>query len=103
MSTLVFVDPEISTQADGAQSPRVPVPFPKDTNEAIRQAYLFETETPEAACMVVRVPPAMSPGLSASIAVVAAMSYSMFLADEEEEMRDAEGGGGAGDKGELGF
>ncbi|GJS60851.1 hypothetical protein Tco_0655635 [Tanacetum coccineum] len=47
MSTLVFVDPEISTQADGAQSPRVPVPFPEDPYEAIRQAYLVETETPE--------------------------------------------------------
>ncbi|GJY25301.1 hypothetical protein Tco_0400027 [Tanacetum coccineum] len=35
MSTLVFVDPEISTQADGAQSPRVPVPFPEDPYEAI--------------------------------------------------------------------
>ncbi|GKD03066.1 hypothetical protein Tco_1178040, partial [Tanacetum coccineum] len=31
-----------------------------------------------AACMVVHVPPAMSPGLSASIAVVGAMSDSMF-------------------------
>ncbi|GJR49954.1 zinc finger, CCHC-type containing protein [Tanacetum coccineum] len=47
MSTPVFVDPEISTQADGAQSPRVPVPFPEDPYEAIRQAYLVETETPE--------------------------------------------------------
>ncbi|GJU45279.1 hypothetical protein Tco_1202545 [Tanacetum coccineum] len=47
MSTLVFVDPEISTQADGAQSPRVPVPFPKDPYEAIRHAYLVETDTPE--------------------------------------------------------
>ncbi|GJT43584.1 hypothetical protein Tco_0952299 [Tanacetum coccineum] len=44
MSTPVFVDPEISTQADGAQSPRVPVPFPEDPYEAIRQAYLVETE-----------------------------------------------------------
>ncbi|GJZ70255.1 hypothetical protein Tco_0633805 [Tanacetum coccineum] len=47
MSTLVFVDLEISTQADGAQSPRVPVPFLEDPYEAIRQAYLVETETPE--------------------------------------------------------
>ncbi|GKB63503.1 hypothetical protein Tco_0919689 [Tanacetum coccineum] len=47
MSTLVFVDLDISTQADGAQSPRVPIPFPKDPYEAIRQAYLVETETPE--------------------------------------------------------
>nr|GEZ12008.1 hypothetical protein [Tanacetum cinerariifolium] len=45
MSTLVFVDPEISTQADGAQSSRVPVPLPKDPFEAIRQAYLVRTDT----------------------------------------------------------
>ncbi|GJX89377.1 hypothetical protein Tco_0341391 [Tanacetum coccineum] len=38
MSTPVFVDLEISTQADGAQSSRVPY-------EAIRQAYLVETDT----------------------------------------------------------
>ncbi|GJS12290.1 hypothetical protein Tco_0369086 [Tanacetum coccineum] len=116
MSTLVFVDPEISTQADGAQSTRVPVPLPKDPYEAIMQAYLvgtdtesepFEdpvkTEAPESpyivapptslpdstpptlvpilrrtARMVVGVPPAMSLGLSASIAEVAAMSDSAF-------------------------
>ncbi|GKF69882.1 hypothetical protein Tco_0202939, partial [Tanacetum coccineum] len=47
MSTLVFVDPKIFTQADGAQSPRVPVPFPEDPYEAIRQTYLVETKTPE--------------------------------------------------------
>ncbi|GJW44673.1 hypothetical protein Tco_0073472 [Tanacetum coccineum] len=105
MSTLVFVDPESSTQADGAQSSRVPVPLPKDPYEAIRQAYLdgtdtesepFEdptdTETPESplaiappvlvpilrrtARMAVRVPHAMSSGLSASMAEVAAMSES---------------------------
>nr|GEV62779.1 hypothetical protein [Tanacetum cinerariifolium] len=45
MSTLVFVDLEISTQADGAQSSRVPVPLPKDPYEAIRQAYLVGTDT----------------------------------------------------------
>ncbi|GKE25701.1 hypothetical protein Tco_1441085 [Tanacetum coccineum] len=47
MSILMSVDPEISTQAEGAQSLRVPVPFLKDPYEAIRQAYLVETETPE--------------------------------------------------------
>ncbi|GJY83208.1 hypothetical protein Tco_0496584 [Tanacetum coccineum] len=47
MSTLVFVDPEISTQADGAQSPRMPIPFPEDPYQAIRQTYLVETETHE--------------------------------------------------------
>ncbi|GKB18711.1 hypothetical protein Tco_0852634 [Tanacetum coccineum] len=34
MSTPVFVDPESSTQADGAQSSRVPVPLPEDPYEA---------------------------------------------------------------------
>nr|GEY02061.1 hypothetical protein [Tanacetum cinerariifolium] len=38
MSTLVFVNPEISTQVDEAQSSRVPVPLPKDPYEAIRLA-----------------------------------------------------------------
>ncbi|GKA06341.1 hypothetical protein Tco_0685565 [Tanacetum coccineum] len=38
MSTPVFVDPDISTQADGAQSSRVPAPFPEDPYVAIRQA-----------------------------------------------------------------
>nr|GEW06031.1 putative reverse transcriptase domain-containing protein [Tanacetum cinerariifolium] len=47
MYTPVFVDSEIFTHADGAQSPRMPVPFPKDPYEAIRKAYLVETETPE--------------------------------------------------------
>ncbi|GKB11847.1 hypothetical protein Tco_0845770 [Tanacetum coccineum] len=47
MSTPVFVNPEISTQPDRAQSPRVLVPFLEDPYEAIRQAYLVETETPE--------------------------------------------------------
>ncbi|GJZ62417.1 hypothetical protein Tco_0618554 [Tanacetum coccineum] len=91
MSTPVFVDPEIFTQADGAQSTRVPVPLPEDPYEAIRQAYLdgtntesepfkdpIETETHETARMSVRVPPAMSPGLSASMAEVADMSESTF-------------------------
>nr|GEW83492.1 tubulin beta-2 chain-like [Tanacetum cinerariifolium] len=41
----VFVDPEISTQADGAQSSREPVPLLEDPYEAIRQAYLVEVDT----------------------------------------------------------
>ncbi|GKC65755.1 hypothetical protein Tco_1098353, partial [Tanacetum coccineum] len=45
MSTLMFVDPEISTHADGAQSSRVPMTLPEDPYEAIRQAYLVETNT----------------------------------------------------------
>nr|GEX14678.1 hypothetical protein [Tanacetum cinerariifolium] len=43
----VFVDPEISTQADGAQSPQVLVAFLEDPYETIRHDYLVETETPE--------------------------------------------------------
>ncbi|GJR99067.1 hypothetical protein Tco_0315576 [Tanacetum coccineum] len=90
----VFVDLEISTQTDGAQRPGVPVPFPKDPYEAIRQAYLVETETPKSphtvasptlvlflcrtACMAMRVLPAISPSLSVSIAEVATMSDSAF-------------------------
>ncbi|GJV58501.1 hypothetical protein Tco_1459506 [Tanacetum coccineum] len=123
MSTPVLVDPESSTQADGVQSSRVPVPLPKDPYEAIRQAYLDRTdnefepfedpidiETPELPLtialptslsestppvlvpifhrttrMAVRVPPAMSSGLSASMAEVAAMSDSAFLEDSEED------------------
>nr|GEY35947.1 RNA-directed DNA polymerase, eukaryota [Tanacetum cinerariifolium] len=41
----VFVDPESSTQADGAQSSRVPVPLSKDPYEANRQACLVGTDT----------------------------------------------------------
>ncbi|GJX37994.1 hypothetical protein Tco_0251297 [Tanacetum coccineum] len=111
ISTPVYVDPKSSTQADGAQSSRVPVPLPEDPYEAIRQdgtdteSEPFEdstdTETPDSplaiappiplsestppvlvpilrktAHMVVRVPHAMSSGLSASMAEVAAMSES---------------------------
>ncbi|GKE21156.1 hypothetical protein Tco_1432668 [Tanacetum coccineum] len=45
MSIPVFVNPEISTQADGAQSSRVPIPLLEDPYEAIRKAYLVETDT----------------------------------------------------------
>nr|GEY62525.1 hypothetical protein [Tanacetum cinerariifolium] len=45
MYTSVFVDPESSTQADGAQSSRVPLPLLQDPYEAIRQAYLVGTDT----------------------------------------------------------
>ncbi|GKG60764.1 hypothetical protein Tco_0614326, partial [Tanacetum coccineum] len=84
-----------------AQSSRVPVPLPEEPYEVIRQAYLVgtdtesepfedpvETEAPESphtvapptlvpilrrtARIVVRVPPVMSSGLSASMAEVAA-------------------------------
>nr|GEV01198.1 hypothetical protein [Tanacetum cinerariifolium] len=145
----VFVNPESSTQADGAQSSRVPVPLPEDPYEAIRQAYLLRTNTksepfegeartPESphivapptchveepegssmsgarstssdsttpqspdhpfthttpilvtilrrtARMAVRVLPVMLYGLSAGMAVVAAMSDSAFRKSEEDE------------------
>ncbi|GJT68301.1 hypothetical protein Tco_1019781, partial [Tanacetum coccineum] len=42
---LVFVDQESSTQANGAQSSRVPVPLPEDPYEVVRQAYLDGTDT----------------------------------------------------------
>nr|GEW00855.1 hypothetical protein [Tanacetum cinerariifolium] len=45
MSTPMFVDPKSSTQADGAQSSRVPIPLPKNPYEAIRHAYLVGTDT----------------------------------------------------------
>nr|GFA18627.1 hypothetical protein [Tanacetum cinerariifolium]GFA22203.1 hypothetical protein [Tanacetum cinerariifolium] len=99
MSTLVFVDPESSTQADRTQSSRVPIPLPEDPYEAIRQAYLVRTDTESepfedhplthttpdlvpilrrTARMAVRVLPVMSPGLSGGMAKVAAMSDSAF-------------------------
>ncbi|GKD49915.1 hypothetical protein Tco_1278891 [Tanacetum coccineum] len=45
ISTTMFVDPKICTQADRAQSSRVPVPLPEDPYEAIRQAYLVGMDT----------------------------------------------------------
>nr|GFA22911.1 hypothetical protein [Tanacetum cinerariifolium] len=65
---------------------RVRVPLPEDPYEAIRQDHLdrmdtesepfkdpIDTETPKTARMAVRIPPAMSSGLSASMAEVAAI------------------------------
>ncbi|GJU91008.1 hypothetical protein Tco_1303431 [Tanacetum coccineum] len=79
MYNLMFVDPESSTQADGAQSFREPVPLPEDPFEAIRTAR-----------MDVRVPHAMSSGLSAGMAEVAAMSESMFRKSEEDDDEEDE-------------
>ncbi|GJR35559.1 hypothetical protein Tco_1211243 [Tanacetum coccineum] len=45
----------------------------------------IDTETPETVRMAVRIPPAMSSGLSASMAEVATMSESTFLEDSEED------------------
>ncbi|GJT94624.1 hypothetical protein Tco_1090142 [Tanacetum coccineum] len=106
MSTPVFIDPDISTQSDGAQSSRVPVPLSEDPYEAIRHAYLVGTDTESepfegeaeapksphtesedsdtsdarstTTYMAVRAPPTMSSGLSASVAEVAVMSDSTF-------------------------
>ncbi|GKD22340.1 hypothetical protein Tco_1224043 [Tanacetum coccineum] len=132
MSTPVFVDLEISTQADGAQSSRVPAPksphtiasttsLPDSTPPTCHVEELEGSDTSGArsmssdsttplspnhplthttptlvpvlrrtARMVVRVPPAMSPGLSASIAEVAAMSNSAFRRGDEEEDEEME-------------
>ncbi|GJV74672.1 hypothetical protein Tco_1506256 [Tanacetum coccineum] len=78
ISTPVYVDPKSSTQADGAQSSRVPVPLPEDPYEAIRQdgtdteSEPFEdptdTETPDS-------PLAIAPPIPLS-EKVAAMSES---------------------------
>ncbi|GJV14307.1 hypothetical protein Tco_1359630 [Tanacetum coccineum] len=90
------LNPEISTQADGAQSSRVPVPLPEDPYEAIRQAYLdgtdteselfedpVETETPESPLTIAQpIPlPESTPPTWFShfpMAEVAAMSESAF-------------------------
>ncbi|GKC67233.1 hypothetical protein Tco_1099831, partial [Tanacetum coccineum] len=45
ISTLTYVDSETITQADGAQSSRVPVPLPDDPYVAVRQAQLVDTDT----------------------------------------------------------
>ncbi|GKA83113.1 hypothetical protein Tco_0789861 [Tanacetum coccineum] len=45
MSTPAYVDSETITQADGAQSSRVPVPLPDDPYVAVRQAQLVDTDT----------------------------------------------------------
>nr|GEU50279.1 copia protein [Tanacetum cinerariifolium] len=111
---MLFVDYVLYVMTRSAcSSLRLPVPFPEDPYEAIRKAYLVETETPESphtiasptplpdstpptrhaeeiARMAVRVPPAMSPGLSASIADVEAMSDLAFLKDDEEEDEEIE-------------
>ncbi|GJR97464.1 hypothetical protein Tco_0269638 [Tanacetum coccineum] len=76
MSTLLFVDPKISTHADGAQSSRVPVPLLGDPFEAIRQAYLVETDRD---CAHDRACPACHvPGHSARVTEAMALSDSAF-------------------------
>ncbi|GKB86459.1 hypothetical protein Tco_0958731 [Tanacetum coccineum] len=45
MSTPTYVDLETITQADGAQSSRVPVPLTDDPYVAVRQAQLVDTDT----------------------------------------------------------
>nr|GEX90207.1 hypothetical protein [Tanacetum cinerariifolium] len=100
MFTPVFVDLEISTQADGAQSSQVPVPFPEDPYEAIRQAYLVDgaqssrvpaplPEDPykaiKTARMAMRVSTVMSHSLCVGIAEVEVMSNTTFRKSEEDE------------------
>nr|GEU35897.1 hypothetical protein [Tanacetum cinerariifolium] len=90
-SPSVFVDLKISTQADGAQSLRVPVPFPEDPYEPSNSTVPLSLDhslthaSPTLVpilCRTIRiathVPPTMSPRLSDSIAEVAAMSDSTF-------------------------
>ncbi|GJY34759.1 hypothetical protein Tco_0419228, partial [Tanacetum coccineum] len=92
MYTPVFVDPESSTQADGAQSSQVPPfedPIDTETPESpltvAPPTSLSESTPPtlvpilrRTARMAMRVPPAMSSVLSSSMAEVAAMSESAF-------------------------
>ncbi|GJZ60277.1 hypothetical protein Tco_0616093 [Tanacetum coccineum] len=127
MSTPVFVDPEISTQADGVQSSRVLAPksphtisspttltditpptchieesegsgtsvarsTSSDSTAPLSPDHPLAHTTPtlvpilrRTTCMAMRVSHAMSPGLSASIAEVVAMSDLAFRDDEEED------------------
>nr|GEV76536.1 hypothetical protein [Tanacetum cinerariifolium] len=61
----MFINLEISTQADGAQSPQVPIPFYEDPYEAIRQTYLVETEIHESPHTVAS--PTILPGSTSPI------------------------------------
>ncbi|GJW77083.1 hypothetical protein Tco_0138765 [Tanacetum coccineum] len=45
MSTTCYVDSETITQANGAQTSRLPVPLPDDLYVAVRQAQLVDTNT----------------------------------------------------------
>nr|GEY15827.1 hypothetical protein [Tanacetum cinerariifolium] len=45
MSTPVYVDSKTITQADGAQSSRVPTPLPNDPYVAVREAQLVDIDT----------------------------------------------------------
>ncbi|GJW12109.1 hypothetical protein Tco_1577936 [Tanacetum coccineum] len=89
MSTLVFVDPEISTQADEAQSSRVPDPVETEAPESphtVAPPTSLPDSTPPTLVPIlrrttrigVRVLPAMSLGLSTSMAKVEAMSDLAF-------------------------
>ncbi|GJZ47447.1 hypothetical protein Tco_0601279 [Tanacetum coccineum] len=97
MSTPVFVDPESSTQADGAQSSRVPVPLPEDPYKAIRQAYIdgmdtesepfedpIDTETPESPLAIAppiplseSTPPVLVPILRRDARLLAVAAFHM--------------------------
>nr|GEV15719.1 transposase, Ptta/En/Spm, transposase, Tnp1/En/Spm-like protein [Tanacetum cinerariifolium] len=94
MSTPVFVDQEISTQADGAQSSRDPdeTKAPESPHTIAPPTSLLDSTPPtlvpilcRTTRMVVRIPPSMSPGLSANMVEVVAMSDLAFQDDEEGE------------------
>ncbi|GJW91204.1 hypothetical protein Tco_0168757 [Tanacetum coccineum] len=106
MSTPTYVDSKTITQADRAQSSRVPVPLPDDPYVAVRTVssyspvssystepllpdhpltHVSPTPTPtqvsfhcRTARMVVRTQPTLSPGMSARIAEATALSPSFF-------------------------
>ncbi|GJT40829.1 hypothetical protein Tco_0940694 [Tanacetum coccineum] len=93
MSTPVIVD--LESYLDGTDTESEPFEDPIDTETPLTVApptSLPESTPPtlvpilcRTARMVVRVPPAMSSGLSASMAKVAAMYESAFLEDSEED------------------
>ncbi|GKB32682.1 hypothetical protein Tco_0872083 [Tanacetum coccineum] len=93
MSTPAYVDSKTITQANKAQSSRVPVPLPDDPYVAVRHAQLVDTNTEsdreeapseveelllETARMAVRTQPTLSLGISARIAEASALSPSSF-------------------------
>ncbi|GJT84540.1 hypothetical protein Tco_1066257 [Tanacetum coccineum] len=112
MSTPVFVDPEISTQADGHHPLHylISTPPTRHAEDSVDSDTSGTRSTPSnstaplspdhplthasptlvpilrrTACMAMRVSPVMSPGLTASIAEVVAMSDLAFLEDDDKE------------------
>ncbi|GJT44620.1 hypothetical protein Tco_0953335 [Tanacetum coccineum] len=127
MSTLMFVDPESSTQADGAQSSRVPgeefvVVEPSGTrSDSFHSSASSDstaplspdhpltrtspTPTPTRASfnrrttrMTVRAQPVMSYGYSARVTEVMALSDSAFRKSEEDEIGEEDADEDGGDE-----